>query len=41
MNCGEPETLGTVVEPRTFYPYTLDAPANLPTIVPAAPRGRN
>ncbi|MEV5321411.1 right-handed parallel beta-helix repeat-containing protein [Streptomyces sp. NPDC052687] len=35
VNCGKPETLGTVVEPRTYYAYALDAPANLPALVPA------
>lgn len=31
----EIETRGTVVEPRTYYPYTLDAAADVPTIVTA------
>ncbi|MER6345186.1 pectate lyase [Streptomyces sp. NPDC001532] len=35
VNCGKPETLGTVIEPRVFYAYTLDAPASLPVTVPA------
>ncbi|MFJ4694694.1 polysaccharide lyase family 1 protein [Streptomyces sp. NPDC088766] len=35
VRCGTPETLGTVIEPRTYYAYTLDAPADLPAIVPA------
>jgi len=34
VNCGEPETLGTVTEPRTYYAYTLDRPADIPRIVP-------
>jgi pectate lyase len=29
------ETRGTVIEPRTYYPYTLDAASAVPTIVPA------
>jgi pectate lyase len=29
------ETRGSVVEPRTYYPYTLDAASAVPTIVPA------
>lgn len=29
------ETRGTVVEPRTYYPYTLDPAANVPAIVAA------
>jgi pectate lyase len=32
---GTPEVNGTVVEPRTFYSYTLDNPATIPTTVPA------
>jgi pectate lyase len=32
---GAPQTAGTVIEPRTFYAYSLDDPALLPTIVPA------
>ena len=32
---GAPETAGTVTEPRTYYSYTLDNPATLPTTVPA------
>ncbi|MEU9352449.1 pectate lyase [Streptomyces griseoloalbus] len=35
VRSGKPETLGTVTEPRTFYAYTLDDPADLPAIVPA------
>jgi pectate lyase len=35
VRCGTPETLGTVIEPRTFYPYALDAPADLPALVTA------
>ncbi|HEX8632465.1 MAG TPA: pectate lyase [Catenuloplanes sp.] len=30
VNSGRPETTGTVVEPRTFYPYTVDPPASVP-----------
>jgi pectate lyase len=33
QNSGTPETAGTVTEPRTYYNYTLDNPANVPTIV--------
>jgi pectate lyase len=33
VNSGAPETAGTVVEPGTYYSYTLDNPANIPTIV--------
>jgi pectate lyase len=29
------ETRGTVVEPRTYYPYTLDPASEITTIVPA------
>jgi pectate lyase len=29
------ETRGSVVEPRTYYPYTLDPASAVPTIVPA------
>ncbi|WP_440104301.1 pectate lyase family protein [Streptosporangium sp. H16] len=35
VNSGTPETSGTVVEPRTFYAYTLDAPAGVPSAVRA------
>ncbi|MFF7858098.1 right-handed parallel beta-helix repeat-containing protein [Streptomyces sp. NPDC007904] len=35
VNSGAPQTLGTVVEPRTFYTYTLDAPSTVPTTVRA------
>ncbi|WP_158841216.1 pectate lyase family protein [Saccharothrix deserti] len=35
VNSGTPETLGTVVEPRTYYGYTLDDPASVPRIVTA------
>jgi pectate lyase len=35
LNSGAPQTAGTVVEPSTYYRYTLDKPANLPAIVPA------
>jgi pectate lyase len=31
----EIETRGSVVEPRTYYPYTLDPASAVPTIVPA------
>ncbi|WP_436761832.1 pectate lyase family protein [Streptosporangium sp. V21-05] len=33
VNSGTPETSGTVVEPRTFYAYTVDAPAGIPSAV--------
>ncbi|MFF5251315.1 polysaccharide lyase family 1 protein [Streptomyces leeuwenhoekii] len=33
--CGQPQTLGTVVEPRTYYAYSPDPAASLPSIVPA------
>jgi pectate lyase len=32
---GTPQTAGTVVEPRTYYAYTLDAASSVPAIVPA------
>ncbi|MER5297610.1 right-handed parallel beta-helix repeat-containing protein [Streptomyces pharetrae] len=35
VDSGAPQTLGTVIEPRTYYAYTLDAPSTVPTIVPA------
>jgi pectate lyase len=35
VDSGTPETLGTVVEPSTYYSYTLDDPATLPDTVPA------
>lgn len=35
VGSGTPQTLGTVVEPRTYYAYTLDNPASIPSIVPA------
>ena len=35
VNSGTPQTAGSVVEPRTYYPYTVDDPATLPTTVPA------
>jgi pectate lyase len=35
VNSGTPQTLGTVVEPRTYYAYTVDAPASVPGIVTA------
>ncbi|MGI5213503.1 pectate lyase family protein [Plantactinospora sp. CA-290183] len=34
VNSGTPQTAGTVVEPRTYYPYTVDDPATVPTTVP-------
>ncbi|MEH1099741.1 pectate lyase family protein [Micromonospora sp. CPCC 205561] len=34
-NSGTPETNGTVVEPRTYYPYTLDPAADVPALVVA------
>lgn len=33
VNSGTPVTSGTVTEPSTFYSYTLDPTANIPTIV--------
>ncbi|WP_049575622.1 pectate lyase family protein [Nonomuraea sp. SBT364] len=36
VGSGVPETAGTVVEPRTYYPYTLDDPAGVPAAVRAA-----
>lgn len=33
VNSGLPETAGSVVEPRTYYPYILDNPADVPTVV--------
>jgi pectate lyase len=35
VNSGTPQTLGTVVEPRTYYAYTPDDPRTLPSTVPA------
>jgi pectate lyase len=36
VNCNhEIETRGSVVEPRTYYPYTADAAVNVPAIVTA------
>jgi pectate lyase len=35
VNSGTPETAGTVTEPRTYYAYTLDNPADVPAIVRA------
>jgi pectate lyase len=35
VNSGTPQTAGTVAEPRTYYGYTLDSPANVPSIVRA------
>ncbi|MEH1017540.1 pectate lyase [Micromonospora sp. CPCC 206060] len=33
VNSGAPETAGTVVEPSTYYPYTVDPPATVPGTV--------
>ncbi|MFC4592042.1 pectate lyase family protein [Sphaerisporangium corydalis] len=33
VGSGVPQTAGTVVEPRTYYPYTLDAVDSVPSIV--------
>jgi pectate lyase len=33
VNSGTPETLGTVVEPRTYYAYALDSPADVKALV--------
>jgi pectate lyase len=30
---GSCEVAGTVTEPRTYYSYTMDSPASVPTIV--------
>ncbi|MFI6760767.1 polysaccharide lyase family 1 protein [Micromonospora sp. NPDC050417] len=35
VNSGAPQTAGTVVEPRTYYPYTVDDPATVPATVSA------
>ncbi|WP_049575620.1 pectate lyase family protein, partial [Nonomuraea sp. SBT364] len=35
VGSGAPETAGTVVEPRTYYAYTLDDPATVPATVQA------
>ena len=36
VECNHPiETRGTVTEPSTFYSYTVDPPASVPSIVPA------
>ncbi|MFC4592041.1 pectate lyase family protein [Sphaerisporangium corydalis] len=35
VGSGTPETSGTVTEPRTYYPYTVDAPASIPASVRA------
>ena len=35
VRSGRPEVNGTVVEPRTFYPYTVDDPAGVPAAVRA------
>lgn len=35
VGSGTCETNGTVVDPHTYYNYPVDAPASLPTIVPA------
>jgi pectate lyase len=35
VNSGAPQTAGTVTEPRTYYAYTLDDPADVPAIVRA------
>ena len=36
VECNHPiETRGTVTEPSTFYSYTVDSPASVPSIVPA------
>ncbi|KAB1136891.1 hypothetical protein F6X68_26845 [Micromonospora sp. AMSO12t] len=33
VGSGAPETNGTVVEPRTYYPYSLDPAADVPALV--------
>jgi pectate lyase len=35
VNSGTPQTAGTVVEPRTYYSYTVDNPASVPAMVSA------
>ena len=35
VNSGQPETAGTVTEPRTYYSYQLDPAANVPALVTA------
>ncbi|MFI7633188.1 polysaccharide lyase family 1 protein [Nonomuraea sp. NPDC049400] len=35
VNSGTPETAGTVVEPRTYYGYTVDPPQSVPSAVRA------
>jgi pectate lyase len=35
VNSGVPQTAGTVVEPRTYYAYPVDDPAEVPAIVRA------
>ncbi|HEX8628434.1 MAG TPA: right-handed parallel beta-helix repeat-containing protein [Catenuloplanes sp.] len=35
VNSGVPQTAGTVVEPRTYYSYTVDNPATVPATVRA------
>ncbi|GIH97305.1 polysaccharide lyase family 1 protein [Planobispora siamensis] len=35
VNSGTPQTAGTVVEPRTYYAYTVDDPGSVPAIVTA------
>ncbi|QFZ19826.1 pectate lyase family protein [Saccharothrix syringae] len=35
VGSGAPQTLGTVVEPRTYYAYTLDAASSVPSLVTA------
>ncbi|MEV4115510.1 right-handed parallel beta-helix repeat-containing protein [Nonomuraea sp. NPDC049695] len=35
VNSGAPETAGTVVEPRTYYSYTVDPPQGVPSAVRA------
>ncbi|WP_068922856.1 pectate lyase family protein [Planobispora rosea] len=35
VNSGAPQTAGTVVEPRTYYAYTVDDPGSVPAIVTA------
>jgi pectate lyase len=41
VRSGTPELSGSVVEPRTYYSYTVDAPTGVPAAVRAgAGRGR-
>ncbi|GAA2881468.1 hypothetical protein GCM10020220_084610 [Nonomuraea rubra] len=41
INSGTPESSGTVAEPSTYYPYTLDAPPPSPPKSRPAPAPAN